>query len=100
MPRKSVTEKPIVVSTGAAAAAPARRKAASKRTARAVEMPEVNETVVLPEVPIAAAVAEPSQEEIAHLAYSYWESRGCTGGSPEEDWLRAEQELRAAIVIR
>lgn len=34
------------------------------------------------------------REEIARLAYSYWEARGCTGGSPEEDWHRAEQELK------
>jgi len=34
------------------------------------------------------------QEEIAKLAYSYWEARGCQGGSSEEDWLRAEQEFR------
>jgi hypothetical protein len=33
-------------------------------------------------------------EEIARLAYSYWEARGCTGGSAEEDWLRAEREYR------
>ncbi len=31
---------------------------------------------------------------IAELAYSYWEARGYQGGSPQEDWLRAEQELR------
>lgn len=36
----------------------------------------------------------PSREDIAALAYSYWEARGFQGGSPEEDWLRAEQELR------
>ena len=35
-------------------------------------------------------------EEIARLAYSYWEARGYQGGSPEEDWLRAEQQLRTA----
>jgi hypothetical protein len=34
-------------------------------------------------------------EEIARLAYSYWEARGCQGGSPEEDWRRAEAELKA-----
>lgn len=34
-------------------------------------------------------------EKIAVLAYSYWEARGCQGGSPEEDWLRAEEQLRA-----
>jgi hypothetical protein len=36
----------------------------------------------------------PSREEMAALAYSYWEARGSQGGSPEEDWVRAEQELR------
>lgn len=33
------------------------------------------------------------QEEIAALAYELWLDRGCPLGSPEEDWLRAEQEL-------
>jgi len=34
-------------------------------------------------------------EEIAKLAYSFWETRGGFGGSAEEDWLRAEQEILA-----
>jgi hypothetical protein len=39
----------------------------------------------------------PSQrDQIALLAYSYWEARGCPFGSPEEDWLRAEQEICGA----
>lgn len=33
------------------------------------------------------------REEIARLAYSFWEARGRQGGSPEEDWFRAEQEI-------
>lgn len=46
------------------------------------------------EQPVAAGpVAE--QEQIARLAYSYWEARGCQGGSAEEDWLRAEIEIRS-----
>jgi len=36
-------------------------------------------------------------EEIARLAYSYWEARGCPGGSAQEDWLRAEQELQSRL---
>ncbi|MBS1856495.1 MAG: DUF2934 domain-containing protein [Acidobacteria bacterium] len=32
------------------------------------------------------------REEIALLAYSYWDARGRRGGSAEEDWLRAERE--------
>jgi len=42
----------------------------------------------------APALASPTFDEIAQLAYSYWESRGYQGGCPEEDWLRAEQQLR------
>lgn len=33
------------------------------------------------------------REQIACLAYSYWEARHGQGGSAEEDWYRAEQEL-------
>lgn len=33
-------------------------------------------------------------EEIARLAYSYWEARGCPHGSPGEDWFRAEKDLQ------
>ena len=39
----------------------------------------------------------PSNEEIAELAYSYYAERGYTGGSPLEDWLRAERELTRQI---
>jgi len=35
----------------------------------------------------------PLREQIARLAYSYWEARGCPEGSPDEDWLRAEANL-------
>jgi hypothetical protein len=33
------------------------------------------------------------QEKISLLAYTYWEQRGRKGGSPEEDWFRAEREI-------
>ncbi|HLY16167.1 MAG TPA: DUF2934 domain-containing protein [Bryobacteraceae bacterium] len=41
----------------------------------------------------------PKFDEIAQLAYSYWEARGYQGGSSEEDWLRAEQELRGSLAM-
>jgi hypothetical protein len=44
---------------------------------------------------VSDAAPEPAREEIARLAYSYWEARGGQGGSPEEDWARAESELRS-----
>ena len=37
------------------------------------------------------------RDAIARLAYSYWEARGFVGGSPEEDWLRAEREIRETL---
>jgi hypothetical protein len=98
MTRKRVSENQVAVSSGAAA--PARRKSASpKRIARpsAVEIAKApaSEPEVLPVVPAASF-----QEAVARLAYSYFVARGSQGGSPEEDWLRAEQELRAAYTIK
>lgn len=35
-----------------------------------------------------------THEQIALLAHRYWTERGFQHGSHEEDWYRAEQELR------
>ncbi len=35
-----------------------------------------------------------TREDIARLAYAFWEERGGRGGSSDEDWFRAENELR------
>jgi hypothetical protein len=43
---------------------------------------------------------EVTEQAVAHLAYSYWLERGCQGGSPEADWLRAELELRAVTASK
>ena len=37
----------------------------------------------------------PTQEEIAARAYVLWQQRGGAEGSSEEDWSRAERELKA-----
>jgi len=82
MPRKRVSEKEIIVS----APVPSRHKpATTKRHAEPTPVAEAPATQAIPEAP--------SRERIARLAYSYWVARGYQGGSPEEDWLRAEQEL-------
>ena len=99
MTRKRTTEKDLLASASAAPA-PARRKPAartrSRRTAtpgEATPTPAV-EPVALEAEAAVAAVLEPSNDDVARLAYSYWEARGYQGGSAEEDWLRAVQELR------
>jgi hypothetical protein len=43
-----------------------------------------------------ATTPTPTHEQIAALAEKYWAERGWPQGSPEQDWLRAEQELRTA----
>jgi hypothetical protein len=42
---------------------------------------------ILPELPL-------HHDEIAKLAYSLWAARGYQPGTPEEDWLRAEHQLK------
>jgi hypothetical protein len=37
---------------------------------------------------------KPTREEIEQLARNYWVQRGYQDGYAEQDWLRAEQELR------
>lgn len=47
-----------------------------------------------PPHPQPAAIEIPS-EKIAQRAYEKWVQRGCVTGSPDQDWLEAEAELRA-----
>jgi hypothetical protein len=34
-----------------------------------------------------------NRTQIAALAYSLWQARGCPDGTPDEDWFRAEREI-------
>jgi hypothetical protein len=88
MARKQSSEKPLVVSSGAAAVPVRRKSATTKRT-----VPSTAVVAVAAEAPVAVVV--PDTDQIAALAYSFWEARGYQGGSPEEDWLRAEKQLSA-----
>ena len=105
MPKRKTTETDIPAAE--VPASPKPRKTAAKPKASATvhkhtrKASKPAEAEVKPSVvPKATAVTEPepvkkvvTQEEIASLAYSYWEKRGFQGGSPSEDWLRAEREL-------
>ena len=90
MARKRNPENDLVVTSGAAA--PARRKSAArpKHSPTTAEMPVDREQATS----VADGAEELTHDQIARLAYSYWLSRGCQGGCPEEDWARAEHELR------
>jgi hypothetical protein len=41
---------------------------------------------------------ESDSSSIASLAYQLWHRRGCPDGSPDTDWLQAEQELYSQAV--
>jgi hypothetical protein len=108
----------------AAPAPPARRKTAAAPRTRKASKPEARsketeteelvaavteklaepavELDTAPQVIVTAETALieylPSREEIAALAYTYWVERGYADGDREQDWLRAETELRQRAV--
>jgi hypothetical protein len=92
MATKRSTSSEPVVSSGAAAA---RAKSTVTRKHRNSGVTERPENALAPSSAAAATAPDPTFDDIAQLAYSYWEARGYQAGSSEEDWLRAEQELRA-----
>ncbi len=55
---------------------------------------EAQTLVAAPVAPVAMP-AEPSGEEIAALAYSYYVERGYRDGDTAQDWFRAVNELRS-----
>jgi hypothetical protein len=48
----------------------------------------------VPDEPFSNPDLGPTNDEIKARAYQCWHERGCPHGTPEEDWHRAEQELR------
>jgi hypothetical protein len=103
--RKTNTESNQVTSAGAASSPskvrPGRTAttARSKRSAAAAQKPvsaaeNLKTETSLTVSNISVNSVDPSRDEIARLAYLYWLDRGCQNGSAEEDWFRAEQQLR------
>ena len=82
--------KPVAVKKAAAATKPpAKKKATVTRKAPAVSK---SKKVANPKNKIHLLPA--THEQIALLAHRYWSERGYQHGRHEEDWHRAEQELR------
>lgn len=79
-----------------AAAAPARalKPARSKRAEVELEAGS-QDAVAAPALDSTSEAPVSEHDEIARLAYLYYEARGGEDGSPEDDWLRAEAEFRS-----
>jgi hypothetical protein len=62
------------------------------------KLPAPGESTTPAEMPETAAVVngEAQREEIAQLAYRFFQERGGSDGAALDDWLRAELELRGA----
>ncbi len=100
MPKRNTVAVPVV-----AAAEPKKARSASKPKASAATHKLATKIQVEDSLPTAEAIVETAplaaaatttpvtNEQIAHLAYCYWEARGYQGGSPEHDWICAEREL-------
>lgn len=82
MPKKTVTKEPVV-------AAPVR---AAKPRVRSVV--KHSKATAAPVVNVVETVVANAHDQIAAIAYGYWEARGFQPGSPDHDWIRAEQEYR------
>jgi hypothetical protein len=47
-----------------------------------------------------AGIVNPTENEIATVAYQLWLDNGCPMGSDQEHWFRAEAMLRNALVAK
>ncbi len=95
--KESVTPIPVRAAKPKAAAA-TRVKTVKHSKAAPVAVPEGVESIesVIPETPTAEnleIVPVNAHDKIALIAWGYWAARGFQPGSPEQDWLRAEQEF-------
>jgi Protein of unknown function (DUF2934) len=77
---RATKPKTVPKTEGAVEAQP--RKAPVKKTAGSAQPTPINGS-------------GPTHEQIAELARKYWAQRGYIDGHQEEDWHRAEHELRA-----
>ena len=76
----------------AAAVKPAVSKVAQPRAKATVSTHKTRTTST-------AAPTEITTHQIADLAYFMWLDRGCPAGTPEEDWHKAESELRVKASV-
>ena len=98
MATKKTTGTPAkkAVPTATKAAAKTIPQTGSKTSAKAPSKTPSKDSVA-PETPshTAGGKSEPTHAEISHRAHQYWKERGHSHGSHEEDWTRAERELKS-----
>ncbi len=98
---KSAAAETAKVAEKVIAAAPAKPRAKAVKTGEVTEKATLSASTGPQRVPQKTktveektAAATPSREQIAQLAHRFWKERGGHHGSHEQDWFRAERELR------
>jgi hypothetical protein len=95
IPSAEQSEAPVAMKAMAAASGTGYASPATDVIESVGNITEPTETATSTRVAERAGTAtELERDEIERLAYFYWVARGQEHGSHEEDWLRAERELR------
>ena len=58
------------------------------------ESKDMQQSNMQSKMPGSSSSQEQAASDIAMLAYVLWQQRGCPVGSPEQDWMEAEQKMR------
>ena len=99
-PAKSTPPKPAAKSktstVSAKSTADFKAPKASKSAVKVVTLQEAEAV----EQKAASKTHHVTREEIAKRAHELWAKRGHHHGSPEQDWLHAEQQLKAELQLK
>jgi hypothetical protein len=77
-----------------AAAKPRKTTAKKKTTPASADPVAVNSHEATGNYSTVTHQPKVSHDDVARLAHRYWKERGARDGNHEEDWYRAERELR------
>lgn len=91
-PKKTITKETAAVTPVRAAKPKAPKTSPVVEVASKPRVKSVTHSKTAPIV-IVETSTPGAHDQIAKIAYGYWEARGFQPGSPEQDWLRAEQEF-------
>jgi Protein of unknown function (DUF2934) len=87
MPKKTSTKETV-------AAAPIRTATPRVKTVKHSKAASAPVAIIEVESVEVETVTLSAHDQISKIAYGYWAARSFEAGSPEQDWLRAEQEFQ------
>lgn len=95
MPKKTSTKENVASAPVRVAVKPRVKTVKHSKAAAAPVAGNDVETIEMETIEM-KTVTPSAHEQIAKIAYGYWEARGFQAGCQEQDWLRAEREFLRA----